>query len=283
MTKGTKVQYIAENLPKLLPGKEVTISEVVKNGRLMTGVSAKKPGTNTAPMTYLECFDIEDPEELCKEIAGVLMRAKVPEADPNLLLHDKDFVRSHIHPVLCPSEKKPDDVVTVREIGDISLLLEIELFQDGFIKVTNTVLKEIGMSKEEALSTAMANNEPAITRTEDHVKQLYGGAAPVNLYEEEERGDHCQTQLVVSNRDPYHGAAVIMDDRVIARLHEMLGESFFVLPSSVHEIICQPVDDTIDVESLRDVVQMVNQMGVLPEDQLSNKVYICEHGKIRVA
>ena len=55
--------------------------------------------------------------------------------------------------------------------------------------------------------------------------------------------------------------------------------SFYVLPSSIHEVLLAPAnsDDPDDltgtVKNLKDIVQTVNRTEVAPEEKLSDSVY----------
>ena len=283
MAKGMMVQYIMENLPGMLPGKEIKISEMTVNGMLLTGIIARDKEENVAPVVYLEHFRGKTEQEICEKIADALNNAKPLGIDPVQLLHDRAFVKSHIHPVLCSSMTRSCDMVSFMEIGDMSLLLEIELVKDGYAKVTHSILKETGLSREEALAAAMANVNPTITRMEDTMLYLLDTeAGPENLYETKDLFCGGSSLLVVSNKSIFHGAANILNEKVKARLHELLGKRFFILPSSIHEVICCPVY-MLDADSLRNMVGEINQSEVAPDDRLSDKVYVCEYGQIRVA
>ena len=52
-----------------------------------------------------------------------------------------------------------------------------------------------------------------------------------------------------------------------------LGGSFYVLPSSVHEVLAIPADPVLDVSDLRELVVEANLMHVPKEEQLSDNVY----------
>ena len=54
---------------------------------------------------------------------------------------------------------------------------------------------------------------------------------------------------------------------------EKLGGSFYILPSSIHEVLLLRNDQEMDVRELEDMVQNVNEQMVSPEEQLSDRVY----------
>ena len=66
---------------------------------------------------------------------------------------------------------------------------------------------------------------------------------------------------------------------MISRIHELLGGDFYVLPSSVHELILIAVDDQ-DPQQLADLVRSANRSVVRDNEILANDLYICESGEL---
>ena len=60
-------------------------------------------------------------------------------------------------------------------------------------------------------------------------------------------------------------------------------EGFFILPSSVHEVLIVPKDTYLSVKELGNLVREVNQSEVSREEVLSDRVYEydSEKGRIR--
>ena len=284
-TKGMLVQYIAENLPGMLPQKEIEISEMEKNGLLLTGISARTPGESIAPVVYLEDFPGKTPEDICAKIAGTLEKAKTPGVDVIHLLCDGEFIKRHVRPFLCHSGTEAGNAVCFKEIGDMSLFLQIEIYKDAYVKITPSVLGMIGISMKEALASAMENNKPVIFRMEDTLGMMFlDGAEPENLYKTKGRVSNLTDLLIVSNVHMFEGAASIVDEKVRSRLHELLGRRFYILPSSIHETICcsETLGESLGGGVIRDMVQDINISSVAPNDRLSDQVYVCESGRIRV-
>ncbi len=60
---------------------------------------------------------------------------------------------------------------------------------------------------------------------------------------------------------------------VLKNFSERLGQDFYVLPSSVHEVILVPVNSEADQESLRGIVTDINRTQVAEEEILADSVY----------
>ena len=54
---------------------------------------------------------------------------------------------------------------------------------------------------------------------------------------------------------------------------EQVGGDFFVLPSSIHEVLMIPDDGKADYRELEAMVQSINETQVAPADRLSDHVY----------
>lgn len=78
---------------------------------------------------------------------------------------------------------------------------------------------------------------------------------------------------VLTTTDQVNGAGVIFCDEVLRKIREKIGD-FFILPSSVHEVLVVPVSEGIDRAELEEMVKSVNRDEVAPEDRLSDQVYL---------
>ena len=79
--------------------------------------------------------------------------------------------------------------------------------------------------------------------------------------------------LVATTRDSFMGASVIQYPGFMEQAAEQVGGDFFVLPSSIHEVLIIPDDGHQDYHELEAMVQSINQAEVAPADRLSDHVY----------
>ena len=95
-----------------------------------------------------------------------------------------------------------------------------------------------------------------------------------DLVEPEERNLLKEIPMyVLSNRDRVFGAAGILYDRILSSAGARLEEDFYVLPSSVHEVILVPGHVAGSEKELHAMVHEVNHTQVEPEEVLSENVY----------
>lgn len=78
---------------------------------------------------------------------------------------------------------------------------------------------------------------------------------------------------VLSNERKEYGAAAIIDPTVQRMCRERLGEDYYVLPSSVHELILLPESLFTGREELDALIQEVNENCVSPEEYLGSHAY----------
>ena len=61
-----------------------------------------------------------------------------------------------------------------------------------------------------------------------------------------------------------------------------MGNNFFILPSSVHEVILLPDTGNEDSEDLKKIINAVNTTQVAPEEVLSDTLYRYDRADKRV-
>ena len=80
--------------------------------------------------------------------------------------------------------------------------------------------------------------------------------------------------LVLTTQSMVHGAAAIFIPDVMEQISKKMPEGFFILPSSIHEVMVLPKTLGASTESLDEMVSSINEMQVDPEDQLSDFAHV---------
>ena len=91
------------------------------------------------------------------------------------------------------------------------------------------------------------------------------------MFEPEEMG--APPLLVATVPGAVNGAGVMGYPDFFQEAAEKIGGSFFVLPSSVHEILLLPDDGSMSARELSAMVSAVNSQEVMPEEQLGSEAY----------
>ncbi len=82
---------------------------------------------------------------------------------------------------------------------------------------------------------------------------------------------------IITNKLRCRGASSIMNNEMIRKFVEAKNvEKIIVLPSSIHEMIVLPYDDSIDIIEFSQMVQGANEEVVEPEERLADKAFILD-------
>lgn len=85
--------------------------------------------------------------------------------------------------------------------------------------------------------------------------------------------DNMIPMFVATNSKKVNGAGVILYDGLLRTFAEKIGGDFFILPSSVHEVIFVPANSDMDAGYFIQMVKEVNATEVSPDEVLSNNIY----------
>ena len=158
--------------------------------------------------------------------------------------------------------------------------------QDGlssmFIK--NDLLEQYGISVEQLHEDAMKSSPrvmaPEVSSIGALIDEMYQKNILMLTPDEREmlqetlqESSEMPTFFVVTNTERIDGAGVIFYPEFMDNMGELLGNDFFILPSSIHEMLVLPDDGQVDAEMLRDMVKEVNATQVAPAERLTNDVY----------
>jgi hypothetical protein len=105
----------------------------------------------------------------------------------------------------------------------------------------------------------------------------------VNLLESPLESQKNQYMYVMTNKWKNFGASAVFDPEALQKAAEAIGGTdFFILPSSVHELMIVPDNGEMDYRELCGMVREVNQNEVDPKDFLSDRVQYYDRGTKRV-
>ncbi|MCB6416606.1 DUF5688 family protein [Faecalimonas umbilicata] len=85
-------------------------------------------------------------------------------------------------------------------------------------------------------------------------------------------GSALPKMYVLTNAIRQYGAISFLQEGTLQQISEKLQEDFFLLPSSVHEVILVKAAG-LCAASLNEMIQDINETNVLPEDVLSDHAY----------
>ena len=144
------------------------------------------------------------------------------------------------------------------------------------------ILDRSGISFEELDEAAKKNTEKSgfSVRTMSEVMcELMG----VNVGQEIEEPDGPQ-MYILTNARKIHGANIMLYKEYLEIAAEKMNGDFYIIPSSIHELIAVPVSAQ-GLEELREMVKEANDNQLTPEEILGYEVYRYnrETGEVEVA
>ena len=163
-----------------------------------------------------------------------------------------------------PHERMEDMAVVYR------LVLDQNDSGNGTVLITNQLLDQYGITKEQLRADAL-ENAPEIRPSEikgmsEVMNEIAPGMMPEVAPEDEQ-------MFVASVPDKIHGAGVIAYPNFMEDAAEKMGGDFFVLPSSIHEVLLVKDNGEMTAKELENMVKEVNATQVEPADQLTDHVY----------
>ena len=89
---------------------------------------------------------------------------------------------------------------------------------------------------------------------------------------------------VLTNGRKFKGASLITRENILKDVSERVGGDFVLLPSSIHEVIIVPVDQsTGKMDEFTEMVKFVNNNEVDPTERLSDHAYLYTNGALQIA
>ena len=169
------------------------------------------------------------------------------------------------------------------KVEDLAVVYRLDLHSgDGTMmsaRVNQAILDAFGVTADQMKQDALENapkTHPATFRSMEEVLSAMMGGMPVP---EPMEG---QPRLYVASTETMNrGAGVLAYPDFLQEASEKIGGNFFILPSSIHELLF--LKDTGDVtrQELASMVKSVNASEVSPQEQLPDHVYHYD-GKDRV-
>jgi len=285
-------QKIKEEMQFRLGTGSVEIRETIKNNSVKrTGMILSRPGDEASPVIYLDGWHEKlcggkGFEETAEEIWGLYLQhaGKMPLDKGEFM--DWKCVRKKVSVRLVHYEENREMLEDVphRRFLDLAeaYYFTAETGRDGFatVLITDSHMDYWGICQRELREAAYENHKKnggtKIQNMDKVIREMLGapadsGCSPMQMY-------------VATNRFQLGGAAAMLFAGEFSGLAQELGSDLYILPSSIHEILLLPVSAG-KPEELAEIVKEVNRTQVMPEERLSDSVYLYEResGEVRIA
>jgi len=154
------------------------------------------------------------------------------------------------------------------------ILFEVDESGTATIPITHELIQLWDVSLDVIQQNAFLNAPRLLPASFKPMQIVINELMGTNCIEEE-----CTENLmfVLTNSLRTFGAACILYDGMLDKISEEIGESYYVLPSSIHEMIIVPESNSPSRAHLDEMITEVNQTQVDEEELLSECVYYYNH------
>ncbi|MBR2552211.1 MAG: hypothetical protein IKF05_04390 [Erysipelotrichaceae bacterium] len=271
---------IRQYLPLKYQDAEIDLIPVIKTGTRYTGMTVKLPEQCLTPAVNLEDayehYLLDMPLDLVGQKMAEIVMSRSPELDMDLF-SSYENVRDHLFLRVCGRKRNPELLQKVphKRFRDLAFTYHVlmDAKTDGLASamITLPMLEEFGVSLEQLHKDALKNSERIlpvrVERIGDFLKNI-----GVTEWEREESSEGMQMTVITNSRG-IDGASAYFYPGIAEQLSKELGGNYYILPSSIHELIAIPASANRDWHSLELMVRQINRFEVSPEDQLSDHVY----------
>ena len=282
------VQEVADGLNEIM-GKEVNIrvQDVIKNNNTFKcGIVISESDVNIAPTIYMEEFFEQylkgrEKSSIIQEISQLYSNIKAQESLDLSDLVEWEKAKDKILYRLVDFDSNADFLKhhPYVRFNDLAIIFYILMNVDekgmASIVITNEICSTWNTTVENLYKVAKENTPRKLQFEFLPMNQII-----IDLFPEAEMSDMEDNRMyVLSNTHRNFGAIAILYDGVLEYIHQTIGKDFFILPSSVHEVIILPKEDDMDIQAINDMIKEINETQVAEEEVLSNHCYLFERDK----
>lgn len=270
-----KETAIIQQCKEQMDGISIHEVQVEKNNqKCLRGIRVGKTGDALGIAVYWDDICQTLGEECTVDSAVEYIRARVEQyliqSFSYKAVLDWNLATKRIHKKLVNYDRNKDRLekggIVHRRYLDLAEVcyLQVRLpAGDGTAEITKEILDIWGASEEEVFAQAEQNLDRDRYYMAD-IDELLG-----------KRRRPCMEQMyVVLNANRSFGAAILSDPDLLKSVLGYRDADYYILPSSIHEVILCPVGQWRNEENLREMVQEVNHSGLVSEtDFLSDHIY----------
>ena len=289
------INAIREEIPEEIRDMmEVDIREIVKaNDTVLHGVVIKAPEQVIVPTIYIEdCikqlpedFAMKDLAEAIVSLYQVGMR-ETPAIESFSL--EFDDIKDKLVVQLAEVDRNRDRLkeLAYKPLDNGMVMLAYVVVQEderGSMRfaVTKDIVEGQNYDIDKMFETAMKNNEPVLVDISDAIFSD-GIEFAENLFDKEMGDKLPDGMYTLTNSSTNLGAAVLYYPDIQKRIGDMLQNSYYVLPSSIHEVMILPCSVNDNPEFLRKMVKEANETAVNPQEVLSDRIFMYDREKERL-
>lgn len=259
--------------------ESVIIKKISKNNnKEYTGLTIVVKGENISPTIYLErYYQLYSLGKTIDEVLGILAadyeqaRKRMTPFDEQLM--EKDAAMPNVFMTLINYDKNAKLLNRCPHIRIMDLAVTFRLLfksdENGIASsvITAALQQQWNITVDELYKIARINTrrlfEPKVCSLADMLSVQYPDVGD---------NDTGRMVYVLTNHKGINGAACILYDDILEEFGRIYG-NFYILPSSIHEVLLMPDLPGQSVQALEEIVRDANEFVVKDEEFLSDSVY----------
>ena len=285
--KNEFVEALKEKLSERGNDVDVKVSTVEKMNQSYEAITITPEGSNIGMNMNLEVFAEayesgvpfdEIVEQVTNKVEAHL--ADMPTFDVQSLT-DYEQMKDKLAMEVVAADRNADLLAKVphQEMEDMAVVYRFVMESDengrASILVSNDLLDKMGVTPEQLHADALENApelRPAVIKGMSEVMMDMMGEDEHEMFGIDEFPQD-EMMYVATVPDKISGAGVIAYQEFMDQAAEKLGGDFYILPSSIHEVLLVKDDGAVNFNDLKSMVEDVNATQVAPEEKLTDSVY----------
>lgn len=279
------IKEVERRVKEKIKGNEtmtVYIHTAVKNnGKERKGITVSEKGIHISPTIYLEEYfqqfqEGKPIEEIVEKILQLYEEVKCSHPCEESLLQNYEELKGKFACKLIhrgKNEKLLNDIPYVPWMDlaiVVFVLLEVSPYGTATVLVRKEHLEIWGLTEAQLFDEAKKNTPILLPYQFCPMRKLLQEICPYAVDEGEEEEE---SLYVLSNKLRSFGAASMLYDGILEKMGQKLGENYYILPSSIHEVIVVPESKSPVKQDLEEMVREINETQVEEEEVLSDRVY----------
>lgn len=269
---------VKENVKKDV---KVCMHTVIKNnGKERQGITLSEQGVNISPTIYLEEYyekfrDGKSVKDITDSILKLYEEVRFHHSWEASCVQEYETVKDKIVYKLIGEKRNAELLLKVPHVQFLDLamvfyvILELDQHGTATMLIRKENLEAWGITEEVLRKQAVQNTPRILPAKFSTMKSVIAEMMGEESGEEEEEDN----MFILSNCVRNNGACCILYPNVLEQIGCRLQENYYVLPSSIHEVIIIPESVSPLKEDLEEMIQEINMTQVAREEILSDHPY----------
>lgn len=290
MDYNTFISSIEGYLRDQYPNAEISLSKVTKNnGVILDGISVNENRNNICETIYLNRYydlyskGLYSLDEIKEAIADVHRKSFISDPVDFSFFREYSEVKDLIAFKLINLMMNKELLTTVPHLIYLDFaivfycMIEDESIGRGTVLIKNSHMEAWNITAEELFEIAVKNSPKLLPSKvigmDEFLRQLHVKRDIPFEESVPDTSDELCNMYILTNKDKYYGASVLMYENLLSDLSDRFLSSFFIIPSSIHEVILFPTNNRNHLNEFNLMVKEVNSESLDREDILSDHAY----------